>query len=169
MSDTVSWVPDMIWCLFVTEPHISINTGWTLSICGWNDEHSIPFNYLDWKRHQMAPWNDSAGRKVIVPRRILSIERTKDRKRHGYQSHLLGNRAFWGEGCEGREAKGAKISYDKLHFILLGILPSSHSVNSSSVSFSSRQASRFCTASYCHCLNFSFLRLPVFTLAKYRL
>ena len=72
-------------------------------------------------------------------------------------------------GCEGRETKGAKISYGKLRFILLGILPSNHSVNSSRVSFSSRQAPRFCTASYCHCLNFSFLRLPVFTLAKYRL
>lgn len=47
-----------------------------------------------------------------------------------------------------------------------GILFSSHSASSSKVRFPARQSSRFRTASYCHSLNLSRLRAPLWTLAK---
>ena len=49
---------------------------------------------------------------------------------------------------------------------LFGILSSSHSASSSKVRFPARHSSLFLTASYCHCLNLSRLRAPLWTLAK---
>ncbi len=53
-----------------------------------------------------------------------------------------------------------------LETCLFGMLVSSHFVNSSKVRFPAIHVSRFWTASYCHSLNLSLLRLPAWTLAK---